>query len=281
MELDHLAVATEDQHQAWPRYAGDLAGRWTGGGSTTGFALGQVRYGGGMKVEVLEPHRSGENDFVRRFLDRHGPGPHHLTFEVSDLRSALDTVEAAGHRPVDVDLSHPFWKEAFLRPRDALGVLVQLAQPEVAEPEGDGPPAKAPPGFPTPATEEPAELVHFAHAVASLDHGLRLFCQTLGGAEVGRGDDEGARWVDLAWPGRGRLRLLAPSGPSELGRWLGDRPGRVHHMAFGHVAPARLRGAEPVGPGVWEVAPEANLGTRLVLLEQSPRGTRPGDRFLT
>ncbi len=96
IDLDHVAVAAEDQAEAWPRYAGELAGEWVGGGGTPGFWSAQVRYANGMKVEVLEPYLVEQNDFLRRFLDRNGPGPHHLTFKVKDIAAAIDELEAAG-----------------------------------------------------------------------------------------------------------------------------------------------------------------------------------------
>src|SRR3954465_8335686 len=74
-DLDHVAVATEDQQPAWLRYAGELGGQYDGGGPSPGFWAGQVAYANGMRVEVLEPANVDQNDFLRRFLDRNGPGP--------------------------------------------------------------------------------------------------------------------------------------------------------------------------------------------------------------
>ena len=93
IDLDHVAVAAERQSDAWPRYAGDLAGEWMAGGFTIGFASAQLRFANGMRIEVLRPHEVERNDFLRRFLDRNGPGPHHLTFKVTDIVSALALVE--------------------------------------------------------------------------------------------------------------------------------------------------------------------------------------------
>ena len=82
--LDHVAVAAERQRELWPRYAGDLAGKWVAGDDAAdyeiGFLAAQVAFANGMKVEMLEPFAVEVNDFLRRFLDRSGPGPHHLTF---------------------------------------------------------------------------------------------------------------------------------------------------------------------------------------------------------
>jgi len=262
--LDHVAVAAERQQELWLRYAGDLAGTWVAGDDgddyEMGFLAAQVAFANGMKVEMLEPYAVEVNDFLRRFLDRSGPGPHHLTFKVPDLAAALAAAEAAGMRPVGVNLAHEGWKEAFLHPKQARGVVVQLAQS--AGEWSSSPPA----GLATPRTERPARLDFVAHAVASLDDGLALFAGVLGGEEVAAGKDDDVRWVELAWPGPGRVRLLEPAADTTpVARWLDGRPGRVHHLAFSCDEPAGVPGAEVRPAGRWEVPPEANFGVRLLL----------------
>src|SRR6185503_4862643 len=110
------------------RYRGDLGGAWVASMYDPGFYWGQLRFANGMTIELLEPADISENDFLRRFLDRNGPGPHHVTFKVADIVAALGQVEAAGYRPVSVNLDNPGWREAFLHPKDAPGIVVQLAQ---------------------------------------------------------------------------------------------------------------------------------------------------------
>jgi methylmalonyl-CoA/ethylmalonyl-CoA epimerase len=258
IDLDHVAVAAESAFDAWPRYAGDLAGRWLAGGATVGFASAQVVYANGMKVEVLEPHMVEANDFLRRFLDHRGPGPHHMTFKVRDIAAALGVVEEAGYRPINVDLRDPMWKEAFIHPKDAPGVVVQLAQ---SEGEWVSP---APQGFPAPARPT-AHLVHVTHAVADMKEGLRMFRDLLAGAETGEGSDEAGRWVDLAWPGPGRVRLLEPAAATPARAWIGDGAGRIHHLAFACDDPTSIPGANVRPDGLVEVPPEHNLGVRLVV----------------
>jgi len=125
--LDHVAVAVQERRSTWGRYGHDLPpARYLGGGVGFGFANYQVEYPG-LRLEVLRPARVDENDFLRRFLDRSGPGPHHLKFKVGDIAGAIGAAERAGYRPVGIDLSDPTWKEAFLHPRDIPGVVVQLA----------------------------------------------------------------------------------------------------------------------------------------------------------
>lgn len=260
IDLDHVAVAFERHGDAWPRYGGDLPSAWIGGGASAGFWSAQVEYANGMRVEVLEPHAVEQNDFLRRFLDRNGPGPHHLTFKVKDLVGALALAESAGYRPVGVNLETPWWKEAFLHPKDAPGVVVQLAESQEGGDWGGGP---APDWFPVARVDAPATLLHVAHAVADLDEGRRLFADLLGGRIVDEARKDGVVAMDLAWPGPGRVRLV--SGPP-LEDWLDGRAGRVHHLAFAVPEPAGVPEAREVGSnGILEVAPEDNHGVRLLL----------------
>ncbi len=256
-EFDHVALAFSDRSPFWSTLVGDLAGRWVGGGERLGgFAFGQLRFANGMKVEGLEPFAPEANDFLVRFLAANGPGPHHLTFTVPDLEAAIDRALLAGYQPLGIDLEGSHWKEAFLHPKEACGILVQLAW-------SDGEPDGAPPPWLPAARGGETALVHVAHAVADLDQALRLFKGLLGGRTTNAGGGGGLGWVDLAWPGPGRLRLLA-GDPVEA--WLGTRPGRLHHLAFEVEDPDRVAGAS-MHDGWWEVPPTGPLGTRLVLVE--------------
>lgn len=261
IDLDHVAIACERLGDAWPRYARDLGGRWLAGGATTGFANGQVTYRNGMKVELLEPHAVESNDFLRRFLDRGGPGPHHLTFKVADIHGALAAADEAGFPPINVFVDDPQWQEGFLHPKVAHGIVVQIAHSE-----GEGWASPAPAGFPENAPGRPADLLRVVHAVASLDGALQLFEDLLGGDRTAEGRGPDGAWVDLAWPGPGRVRLVeATGGPLE--GWLDGATGRLHHLAFAVDDPAAVEGAQPVGEGAYGIEPDGLTGTRVRLVE--------------
>jgi catechol 2,3-dioxygenase-like lactoylglutathione lyase family enzyme len=66
--------------------------------------------------------------FLARFLERRGEGLHHVTLRVSDIEAQIDRLRSGGIDPVMVDLRDQTWKEAFIHPRDARGVLIQLAE---------------------------------------------------------------------------------------------------------------------------------------------------------
>ena len=280
--LDHVAVAVERWSEAWPRYAIELGGRWASGGLNVGFGPAQLQFANGARIEVLQPWQAEANPFLRRFLDRHGPGPHHLTFKVPNLAAALDDVHAAGLSPVGVDLTDPGWKEAFIHPHEATGIVVQLAQ---ASGGWQSPP---PEGFPTRAGNAGADaadaaLVRVTHAVASIPDALALFERLLAGKVVGRGTASEGFWehVDVAWDRPPVLRrgASAQSRPGRapadgLSAWLEGRTGRLHHLAFKSSAASTTGDSAPADavPGVlasdlpaWVVEPERNLGTRLVV----------------
>lgn len=80
-----------------------------------------------MRWEVLQPF--GHRSFVQNFLDKRGPGIHHVTFEVSNWGRALSACElygvaTFGERNGVTDGSS--WREAFIHPRQTGGILVQF-----------------------------------------------------------------------------------------------------------------------------------------------------------
>jgi methylmalonyl-CoA/ethylmalonyl-CoA epimerase len=261
-EFDHVAVAAESRSVLEACYVGQLGGQARAGSTSPGFDWVQLQYANGMSLEMLQPRRVEESDFLHRFLDRHGAGPHHLTFEVPNFESALADARAAGYDPAFVNVTDPNWKEAFLHPKQASGIVVQLA-------ESRYPATRLPPPERTAAA-----LVHVGHALPELDDGLRLFAGLLGGRRIGQGRGSGYRWVDVGWAGPGRLRLMAPEGPGALHDWLDGRPGRLHHVAFSLADPERVTAAVP-RDGHWLVRPRDNWGTRLVLFDDAELAARP------
>ena len=135
--LDHVALAVGDvgrARAAW-RDGGGLGA--VAGGSDGVFASEQWRGAGGGKVELLSsaPGVAPERDFVGQFLRRRGEGVHHVTIKVDDLLAAVDVLRGAGLDVVDVDTSDATWQEAFLRPSQAGGLVVQVAQSAYSDDE--------------------------------------------------------------------------------------------------------------------------------------------------
>src|SRR6478672_2447995 len=141
--LDHLAIGTPALTDGWELFGGVLGGTWAYGMDSPGFWWGQLEYAAGPKIELLTPTGGPDAAFLDRFLASRGAGPHHLNFLVTDIEETLGLVKAHGIEPVGVNLASPGWKEAFLHPRDAHGIVIQVAQ-QASPPPPSAPPADLP-----------------------------------------------------------------------------------------------------------------------------------------
>jgi methylmalonyl-CoA/ethylmalonyl-CoA epimerase len=125
--FDHVAVGVRDVEKSAFVFRDILGGEPVGGMEVPaeGFRFTQYRYANRMKIELMEP--LGQGGFLPRFLERRGEGVHHLSFRVTDLEARLAELRSRGIEPVHVVLEGP-WKEAFIHPRLAHGVLIQLLE---------------------------------------------------------------------------------------------------------------------------------------------------------
>jgi methylmalonyl-CoA/ethylmalonyl-CoA epimerase len=88
---------------------------------------------GDAYVQTLEASGDG---VIQRFLDRRGPGLHHVAFEVDRIDSALDALRGQGVRLVD-EVARPGGmgtRIAFVHPSAFGGMLVELVESAHAEP---------------------------------------------------------------------------------------------------------------------------------------------------
>ena len=79
-------------------------------------------------IELLRP-LAAETP-VGRFLDRNGPGLHHVAYGTNDIQSALDAARAAGLRLIDEAPRTGIrnTRVAFLHPKSTGGVLTELVE---------------------------------------------------------------------------------------------------------------------------------------------------------
>lgn len=128
--LDHVSVGVSTIRGALTLVS-LLGGEFRDGGDSEsgGFRWVQFDLPGAAKLELITPLATAPaNNFLARFLADNGEGIHHLTLKVSDIHAAVARAQSLGHTVVGVDVSNPGWKEAFIHPRSANGVLVQLAE---------------------------------------------------------------------------------------------------------------------------------------------------------
>lgn len=134
-KLDHVAIAVANLARAIPIYVEGFGGRFlfAGDNGRQGFRFAQFAFPNGGKIEFVVPLNN--ESFVARFLERRGEGVHHITLKTDDIHAALAGLRTAGLEPMMVNTANEQWKEAFIHPRDALGVLVQVAQASLSDEE--------------------------------------------------------------------------------------------------------------------------------------------------
>ena len=90
---------------------------------------------GESDIELLEPIH--EDSGVARFLERRGPGIHHICFEVDDIIATLQRLKDAGIPLIDEEpkVGTGGKKIAFIHPKGTGGVLVELYELSPEEPQ--------------------------------------------------------------------------------------------------------------------------------------------------
>ncbi len=133
--LDHIGVAVRDLESALVFYRDALGLEVEAPEDvpSQGVRASHIQVGASA-LELLEATRPESP--IARFIDRRGPGLHHVTLRVEDLRAALVQLAARGVRLVDAE-PRPGAAGAlvaFVHPSSAHGVLVELRQPAATGP---------------------------------------------------------------------------------------------------------------------------------------------------
>lgn len=81
---------------------------------------------GESEVELVQP--TSEDSGVARYLQKRGPGMHHICFEVEDIHVSLEQLKGKGVRLInETPMTGAGGKKmAFIHPESAYGVLVEL-----------------------------------------------------------------------------------------------------------------------------------------------------------
>ena len=129
-EIDHIGVAVEDLDESIAVYRDRLGmreqHRETVEEQGVEAALLEI---GGSHVELLTPIRP--DTAVAKFLERRGPGMHHVAYRTDDIDDALARMRAAGLRLIDEQPRTGIRdsRVAFVHPKSTGGVLTEIVQP--------------------------------------------------------------------------------------------------------------------------------------------------------
>ncbi len=128
--IDHIGIAVEDIDEALPLYTERLGlreqHRETVEEQGVHALLLEV---GDSHLELIAP--IGPESGVAKFIERNGPGLHHVAYRTDDIDAELERVRAAGLRLIDEEprIGIRGSRVAFLHPKSTGRVLTELVQP--------------------------------------------------------------------------------------------------------------------------------------------------------
>jgi methylmalonyl-CoA/ethylmalonyl-CoA epimerase len=131
-KIDHVAVCVADIDEAaarWRKVFGlEPSHREVVESQKTEAVLLPI---GETSVELISPARAGGSESLTRFLEKRGPGLHHVAIEVEGIEQAIALLEGLGVPMIDraPRLGARGHKVAFLHPKATGGVLVELVEP--------------------------------------------------------------------------------------------------------------------------------------------------------
>ena len=126
MKLEHLGIAVKSLENSVPVFE-KIFGVKAGGQEYVAEQKVNVRKIKleNFDVELLEP--TSPESPIGKFIEKRGEGMHHLCIEVDDIEAKMQELKDAGIRLInDVPQVLPGRKMAFIHPKSASGVLVEL-----------------------------------------------------------------------------------------------------------------------------------------------------------
>ncbi len=129
MKIDHIGIATRGIDEAATFWRETLGLEMI---ETEDIAEQKVRVAmlpiGESRIELLEA--TSEDSPISRFLEKRGPGIHHIAVRVDDIRVALASLRAKGARLIDEEPRQGAGGclVAFVHPSSTGGVLLELVQ---------------------------------------------------------------------------------------------------------------------------------------------------------
>ena len=131
-KIDHVAIAVNDIDASVLKYREAFGleprERENVASQKTEAALLPI---GDSNIELISPRG---NDGLARFLEKKGPGLHHIAVEVEGIEDALATLKALGIPLIDETprTGARGHKGAFVHPKATGGVLIELVEPDPA-----------------------------------------------------------------------------------------------------------------------------------------------------
>ena len=127
MRINHIAILVEDLDSALTFWK-----------DTLGLEIDHIKEipeqearvaflpSGECEIELVEP--TSQSSGIARYLQKRGPGMHHICFEVDDIHDILSQLKGKGVRLINdsPQIDSEGKKYAFVHPESTNGVLIEL-----------------------------------------------------------------------------------------------------------------------------------------------------------
>ena len=127
--INHIGIAVRDIDEA-ARFYTEALGLQLGGIEEVPDQKVRVAFLpiGEVRIELVQP--TSPDSPVAKFLEKNGPGFHHIAYEVDDVAAEVERLKAQGVRMVDQEPRKGAHNTriAFVHPKASGGVLTELVQ---------------------------------------------------------------------------------------------------------------------------------------------------------
>jgi methylmalonyl-CoA/ethylmalonyl-CoA epimerase len=125
--IDHIAVLVDDM-EATLGFWRDALGMQVAGLQEVPAEAAQIAFmpTGGSEIELVRP--TTDDSGLAKYLQKRGPGMHHVCLEVDDIQGMLAQLKVHGVQLINEEprLGTDGRKYAFVHPKSANGVMVEL-----------------------------------------------------------------------------------------------------------------------------------------------------------
>ncbi|MBW1724955.1 MAG: VOC family protein [Deltaproteobacteria bacterium] len=127
--IDHISIAVNDYANA-RHFFEDILGAIPGAGDKNHklkyhwqiFSFGDL-----SRLELISS--TGEESFLSNFFKKNKNGGfHHISLQTPDIQKTIQKLEDHNISYFGYNEYADFWKEIFIHPKDAFGVLIQIAE---------------------------------------------------------------------------------------------------------------------------------------------------------
>lgn len=131
-ELDHIGIAVENLEQGVKFYqALGFAAMQIEDVPSEKVRTGFLKLENQASLELLEP--TSDDSVIKKFLEKRGPGIHHICLRVTDIEAVVLNLKAKGMRLINETpkLGAHNCKVVFVHPASTGGILLELSEPQV------------------------------------------------------------------------------------------------------------------------------------------------------